>query len=194
MNQKYGDKRDVMRERQDDIEANGPFDDLHGLDGIDDLDEPQELNELGDLEALDEMERQEHPLEGALNDLEGILEDRHVVPEPPPSEESAPEPEPNEAPPSAQEPTTEPLPLLDDVVVPGDPDMPPPGTIQHDDLPPHDDLITRLVNELEIIIEGCVDEALANAKTDFMAKMKNHLEIVLPEMLDELSRRRGSGE
>lgn len=139
--------------------------------------EPQERREAGQLS--------EEELEEALSTLEHILRHRHVVPD---SREPA------------AEPPGDTLPLLKNVVIPGDPPTPlpvePPAQAAddwHESLepaPPHDDLVVRLVNELDIIIESCVDSALAEAKQDLMVKMKNHLDIVLPEILDELERRR----
>ncbi len=133
----------------------------------------------------------EEELEEALSTLEHILRHRHVVPDyheqiPPPADRE------------------EALPILKDVVIPGDPPAPlamdgePDGSFEvHDTYdealeaaPHHDDLVVRLVNELDIIIESCVDDALAAAKRELMVKMKNHLDIVLPEILEELERRR----
>jgi hypothetical protein len=125
--------------------------------------------------------RKDAALDSALNTLEDILQHRRVVSR---EGDTPPEPPPGET-----------LPLLRDVVIPGEPGA------RRDDLepeplhlPPHDDLVRRLVSELDIIIESCVDAALAEAKKDLMGKLKNHLEIVLPEILDELERRMGDDE
>ncbi|MCP4040827.1 MAG: hypothetical protein GY731_02570 [Gammaproteobacteria bacterium] len=61
---------------------------------------------------------------------------------------------------------------------------------RHTVLPVHNDLTLRLVNELEIIIEDSVAETLSQAKRELITKVKNHLDIVLPEILAELERRR----
>lgn len=133
----------------------------------------------------------EEELEEALSTLEHILRHRHVVPD---YHEQTPPPVDHE----------EALPILKDVVIPGDPparlamDAEPDGAFEVHDVydeslepaPHHDDLVVRLVNELDIIIESCVDDALAAAKRELMVKMKNHLDIVLPEILEELERRR----
>ncbi len=132
-------------------------------------------------------------LGGAINTLEDILEDQHVAPDGP--DLAGPEgDEVGEG--SLAEPEI--IPLLNNVIVPGQALNRSDGPVVEDvamqeelpEIPPHDDLVLRLVNELEIIIEGRVDEALASAKKDLMASIKNHLEIVLPEMLDELERRK----
>ncbi|MDZ7751999.1 MAG: hypothetical protein U5S82_10105 [Gammaproteobacteria bacterium] len=133
----------------------------------------------------------EEELDEALSTLEHILRHRHVVPDDHPHAAAAADHD-------------EALPILKDVVIPGDPPTPlamdtgPDGAFEvHDSYdeslepaPHHDDLVVRLVNELEIIIESCVDDALAAAKRNLMVKMKNHLDIVLPEILDELEHRR----
>ena len=125
-------------------------------------------------------------LDDALSTLEHILRHRHVVPSG----------HQGDSPPAADDH----LPLLKNVVVPGDPPAPLPFAEEDDadfgpeeaagPAPHHDDLVVRLVNELEIIIESSVDDALAAAKRELMVKMKTHLDIVLPEILDELARRR----
>jgi hypothetical protein len=121
-------------------------------------------------------------LDDALNRLEGMLARQHAVPE----QEPGPKPE------ETTGPEAEPLPLLDEVVSPGDlfeVGAPQPGPVRLEAVPAYGDLLSRLASELDIIIESCVDEALAQAKQDLPVKIKNHLDIVLPEILDELSRR-----
>lgn len=127
-------------------------------------------------------------LEGALSALEGMLENRHVVPGE--HRDAGPGPGPH----SRLVPEPEVLPLLQDVVEPGAPVREASSEAEGlDRLPPHNDLVTRLVSELDVIIEACVDEALDKAKKELMARLKNHLEIVLPEILEELERRQGEG-
>ncbi|MDJ0862203.1 MAG: hypothetical protein QNK18_10160 [Gammaproteobacteria bacterium] len=129
-------------------------------------------------------------LDGALDTLQGILEKRHVVPDPAGNE---PEPPPL----GFREDAAESLPLLDEVVIPGGlldegttglPDDPSPAE-PLEAMPPYADLLNRLGSELEIIIESCVDEALTQARQDLMIQIKNHLDIVLPEILYQLTRR-----
>ncbi len=66
-------------------------------------------------------------------------------------------------------------------------DEPRAGSLE--EMPPYSDLLSRLGSELEIIIESCVDEALTQARRDLMVQIKNHLDIVLPEILYQLTRR-----
>ena len=143
----------------------------------------------------DGKDRSKHPasdkdLDAALDTLQGILENRHVVPD-----RTPPEPEP--PPLGFPESSPEPLPLLNEVVIPGGlldegmlelPDDEP-RTQSLEEMPPYSDLLSRLGSELEIIIENCVDEALTQARRDLMVQIKNHLDIVLPEILYQLTRR-----
>ncbi len=147
-------------------------------------------------------------LGSALNALEGILEDQHVVPG---------SSIPTKANTGSSSDEQETIPLLEDIVIPGqkltdatetttgagDPYETEAGAVlpehshssasmhpRHTVLPVHNDLTLRLVNELEIIIEDSVAETLSQAKQELITKVKNHLDIVLPEILAELERRR----
>jgi hypothetical protein len=114
-------------------------------------------------------------LERVLSTLEGMLASRDAR-----ADAAAPGPD-------------DQLPLLSNVVVPGDParaGLDPGGPEASAPLPPHEDLVQRLASEIEVIIEGCMDEALRNARKQVMAQLSRHLEIVLPEILEELERRR----
>ncbi len=132
----------------------------------------------------------EKNLDNALDALQGILESRHVVPERPPTE-------PDPPPLAFSESPRVTLPLLDEVVIPGgllDEEIndfadDEPGGAPLEEMPPYSDLLSRLGSELEIIIENCVDEALSQARQDLMVQIKNHLDIVLPEILYQLTRR-----
>ena len=132
----------------------------------------------------------EKDLDSALDALQGILERRHVVPGQPPTE---PDPPPL---PFSQS-TQDTLPLVDEIVIPGGLLDEESGGLQDDEpasepleeMPPYSDLLSRLASELEIIIENCVDEALSQARQDLMVQIKNHLDIVLPEILYQLGRR-----
>ncbi len=125
----------------------------------------------------------------ALETLQSILESRHVVPDDGPADAEHPE--------HPWDPKQDTLPLLEEVVVPGavldDETTPPSKPITPAEpmapVPPYTDLLSRLASELDVIIESCVDEALDQAKQEMMAQIKHHLDIVLPEMLDELIRR-----
>jgi hypothetical protein len=123
-------------------------------------------------------------LDGALDALQGILERRHVVvtTQRPPIEPPLADPDD--------------LPVLRDVVVPGLPlqelQSAGPSTAGVT-APPCEDLVRRLVSELNVIIEGCIDEALGRTRQDLMVRLTNHLQIVLPEILQELTQRRKEG-
>ncbi len=129
-------------------------------------------------------------LDSALDALQGILEHRHVVPDQPPTELDPP-------PLPFSRSSQDTLPLLDEVVIPGgllDAETDgfqgdKPASEPLEEMPPYSDLLSRLASELEIIIENCVDEALSQAKQDLMVQIKNHLDIVLPEILYQLTRR-----
>ncbi len=137
-----------------------------------------------------QQEMPEKNLDSALDALQGILESRHVVPDEPPTE-------PDPPPLTFSESSQEPLPLLDEVVILGglldeeisDDTHEEPGVEPLQEMAPYSDLLSRLGSELEIIIENCVDEALRQARQDLMVQIKNHLDIVLPEILYQLTRR-----
>ncbi len=128
-------------------------------------------------------------LDTALDTLQSILESRRVVPDQSSTGPQHPEP-------SWQQ-ERETLPLLDEVVLPGslvedgetDSDEAPDPTEPMEPMPPYGDLINRLASELDVIIESCVEEALGKAKQELMVHIKQHLDIVLPEILYELVKR-----
>ncbi len=129
-------------------------------------------------------------LDTALDTLQGILESRHVVPDKAPMELEPP-------PLTFSESSPEPLPVLNEVVIPGglldeeESELPGDEAAAEplEEMPPYADLLSRLGSELEIIIENCVDEALTQARRDLMVQTKNHLDIVLPEILFQLTKR-----
>lgn len=150
-------------------------------------------------------------LDEALNALEGMLTNRRVVPS---ARRAAPDPDLHDPVPDPDSFELEPdaLPVLDQVVVPGVPPLSDPihepgedlddGTDRDPDAaayrhpatgmlrpPPHDDLVARLVNEVNVIVETCVEDAMVEIKKELMARLKNHLDIVLPEIMEELFRR-----
>jgi hypothetical protein len=129
-------------------------------------------------------------LDGALDALQGILERQRVVP-PGPDDGGA----------------DDDLPVLDQVVIPGagataarpaatapprEPTTEPLWPTPPPALPAHDDLVKRLTSEVEVIIEEALADALARARKEIRARVKHHLDIVLPEVLEELvTRSRG---
>lgn len=127
-------------------------------------------------------------LNEALSDLEHILGDQDsrdgdlLDPGAPPLED-----------PLTQQYT---IPLLDDVVLPGteltEISSPPvkkalhsPASIERDE--DCQAVVRRLANEIEIIIQASVDEALRQANIDMAERVKKHIEITLPEILDEIA-------
>lgn len=150
----------------------------------------------------------EAALDDALNNLEELLENRQHLPGS--GAKAAPEAGSGEAEipgPDDFELQPDNIPMLDDIIVPGTGDKPQDRNVFPESeqsmlnesgedglsaaLPQHNDLIARLVNEMNIIIESTVDNALTEAKKEIMAKLNNHLDIVLPEIVDELLRRCG---
>ena len=86
------------------------------------------------------------------------------------------------------------IPMLDDVVVPGaeldddplvDDEVSPPRALLERALA--EKLVERLASEIAVIVETGVEEALRDAGEEIMGRVRNHLDIVLPEILDELS-------
>lgn len=126
-------------------------------------------------------------LNDALNDLEHIIDgdDR----DPPGAEKHGAAPAPDDAGQYS-------IPLLDDVVLPGPNPAavsdPLPGKVRHGPAYiEHDrqcqDVIKRLANEIEVIVHAGVEEALKKAHREITVRIKRHLEITLPEILDEIA-------
>ncbi len=131
----------------------------------------------------------EQSLSEALNGLEQILEHRKPAPlglhEP-----GRERPNPGPADPQYT------IPLLHDVVVPGGggPDE------QATDQPPGEPLepgaeaaetcrklAKRLANEIEVIVQARIEAAVQEAAGDIREQVRNHLEIMLPELIDDLN-------
>jgi hypothetical protein len=126
----------------------------------------------------------EASLSDALNGLEQILENRQGVP----SEAQNPDGSP---PDPASDDSQLTIPLLHDVVAPGD-DGPvgrqSHGAAQEPDL--EDDeacrkLAQRLANEIEVIVRARVEAAVHEAAEEIRGQVRNHLEIMLPEIIEE---------
>ena len=86
------------------------------------------------------------------------------------------------------------IPLLDDVVIPGtefphedrDETQPVPAiAIELDET--SQAVINRLTNEIEVIVQAAMEDTLRKANKEITAKVKKHMNIVLEEILDELS-------
>lgn len=92
------------------------------------------------------------------------------------------------------------IPLLRDVVIPGVEGDAAPAAEGWDAQPPShpspsitdDELcrqaIERLTSEIEVIVQTGVDEALQQASKRIMRQVKNHIDITLPEILEEIAR------
>ncbi len=131
----------------------------------------------------------EETLSEALSGLEQILEHRHRVRR----ETGKPA---GKAPQSAPADLQYTIPLLHDVVVPGD-DGPAGQVADHDNGEPPEpgveeaetcrNLVERLANEIEVIVQARVETAVQEAAEDIREQVRNHLEIMLPEIIEELN-------
>lgn len=128
----------------------------------------------------------EESLSDALNGLEQILVNRHRAPSPAETPaESTPTP--------ASENSQYTIPLLHDVVVPGG-DGPAEQSEGHGQAHPPDldddeacrKLAERLANEIEVIVQARVEAAVLEAAGDIREQVRTHLEIMLPELIEEL--------
>lgn len=130
----------------------------------------------------------EESLSDALNGLEQILENRKTAPSKAGNSGGR-------KPTAASEDSQYTIPLLHDVVVPGgDSSVGQDGeadsvTAQAPDL--DDDeacrkLAERLANEIEVIVQARVEAAVHEATVDIREQVRNHLEIMLPEIIEEL--------
>lgn len=127
-------------------------------------------------------------LQQALNSLEEILEGKQRV-------------EPERAPPiTPPEPTTADdgqytIPLLDDIVTsapmgeidrgPAAIPQKPLGSILADQ--ECQSIIERLSSEIEVIVQASVDEAMSRANEQIAQRVRDHIDIILPEILDEIA-------
>jgi hypothetical protein len=128
----------------------------------------------------------EESLNKALDDLERILE----------QQKDAPEPEAVEATPTKPGGQYD-IPLLNDVIVPEDdaveapaepydPPTAPPGSPEYDEASRL--LAARIASEIEVIVQSRIEAALEKATVEIRQQVKNHIEIMLPEILDEIIR------
>ena len=176
------------------------------------------------IETQDKGGRREQPgspveaLDGVLDALQGMLERRHVVPPGTHGHAADRATVPERGTPSHPA-DAEDLPVLDQVVIPGASLASPPGPVapkreparvvaappiepatepleplRAPTLPAYDDLVKRLMSEVEVIIENSLDDALARARKEIRARIKQHLDIVLPAILEELKARDVRGE
>jgi hypothetical protein len=132
-------------------------------------------------------------LNEALNDLEQILEKRR--PSADPGKKRA-----ADIPAERQYD----IPLLDEVIWPGRGAAVGPTAGDEAPAPPrpgHADyeeacrlLVARIANEIEVIVQSRIEAALQSATDEIRRQVKNHIEIMLPEILDEISHERGREE
>ncbi len=131
----------------------------------------------------------EESLSEALNGLEQILEQRKSAP-PGVREPDREQPKPGPADPQYT------IPLLHDVVVPG-------GEEPHEQVPdqPRGEppepraeaaeacrkLAERLANEIEVIVQARIEAAVQESAGDIREQVRNHLEIMLPELIEDLN-------
>ena len=107
------------------------------------------------------------------------------------------EPEPELTPASAGSDSPYTIPLLDEVVVPGQIDGGLGGGMEQDyseaPVPAAlcNRLAERLASEIEVIMVARLENALREASEEIRRQVRNHIEIVLPEILDELAREEG---
>lgn len=52
-------------------------------------------------------------------------------------------------------------------------------------------LVTRIASEIEVIVQSRIEDALSSATEEIRRQVKNHIEIMLPEILDEIMRSKG---
>ena len=131
----------------------------------------------------------EESLSEALNGLEQILERRKPAP-PGRREPDRERPNPGPADPQYT------IPLLHDVVVPGDdgPHEQASGQPLEEALEPGAEageacrkLAERLANEIEVIVQARIEAAVQEAAGDIREQVRNHLEIMLPELIEDLN-------
>lgn len=80
------------------------------------------------------------------------------------------------------------IPLLDEVLSPGSvPAATRRETSPTELSPVAQRLFERLASEIDVIVQSGIDEALRTAAKSIRARVKQHVSIVLPEILDELA-------
>lgn len=145
------------------------------------------------------------PLNEALDDLEQILDPRREPSSagdvPDVSEAAFPIPVADDAPGESGEggDVGEPayiIPLLEDVVLPGtvvnelatpDDTSPDPVTAAADDHHYQDRVARRLASEIEIIVDTQIEAAMRQASEEIRRQVTAHIQIVLPELLEDLA-------
>jgi hypothetical protein len=97
------------------------------------------------------------------------------------------------------------IPLLDEVVIPGEPAAadaiapahPAPDEPFYDESEPalRARIAARLASEVDVIMQDRIEEALERAREDISRRVRDHMDIILPEIVEELMqvRRRDDG-
>ena len=126
----------------------------------------------------------EESLNAALNDLQKILDQRSPAEKPEPTVDPLEHSQPS-------------IPLLDNVVVPGIPIENGVVDVETAGRPPMDPplsanadfrrIVDRLASELDIIIQSRVETAMREVSKDIKARIRTHIDIILPEILEELA-------
>jgi len=163
-----------------------------------DKDSPKRIEQGADpsfAQRDDDSADAEESLSEALSGLERILVKRQrrsrpqdVAPGEPAARESA------QRPPADDAQYT--IPMLNEVVAPGDeiPPLPAAGAadVQPPEAGPEEEelcrrLTERLANEIEVLVQARIETAVQEAAGDIREQVRNHLEIMLPEILEELN-------
>jgi hypothetical protein len=96
------------------------------------------------------------------------------------------------------------IPLLDEMIRPGRvvadrpaagnqaPAPPVPGSAEYEEACRL--LVARIANEIEVIVQSRIEAALQSATDEIRRQVKNHIEIMLPEILDEITQERSREE
>ena len=90
------------------------------------------------------------------------------------------------------------IPLLDEVVVPGTavPEALPspadaePEALADDEPSVRRRLAERIASEIEVIVQDRLEAALARAGEEIREQVRNHMDIILPEIVEELTQAR----
>ena len=148
-------------------------------------DQPNASDQLDAPDELDEFDDSTEDLNAAISELEDALNE-HAAPDPTPLVNE-------EGEPAQGEQYT--IPMLDEVVLPALDQE----TAYHnhraelealsEGAGAYRPIFERLASEIEVIVQAGVDDALKDASKRILRRVNEHIEIVLPEILDELARK-----
>ena len=125
-------------------------------------------------------------LKSALDDLESILGQHQPADAPDDGDARA------EADESGDEDGQYTIPLLNDVVLPPSvaPAKPRREPLDDDYQDAVERMTERLSSEIDVIVESAVEEAVELLRRDIAERLREHIEITLPEVLEELVQQR----